>query len=293
MRVLCFGSANIDYVYPVPHFVSAGETLAAGPREVHPGGKGLNQAVALARAGAETAFAGRAGKDGLFLKKLLEDSSVTTVHFELLDGEPTGHAVIQRDPSGQNCILLYAGANGTVDPAFSDTVLSGYGRGDILLVQNEIPYVPHIIRKAKSAGMTVAVNPSPVSEEMRNWPWDCVDLIILNETEGAFFARYEKLTAADIPALRSRFPDTDIVLTLGAEGSVYGGSAGTFSVPAYPAEAVDTTGAGDTYTGYLIAELARGSSVRSAMDTASKAAAVAVSRPGAASSIPFLSEVKA
>ena len=291
MRVLCFGSANIDYVYPVPRFVTAGETLAAGPREVHPGGKGLNQAVALARAGAETAFAGRAGADGLFLKELLENSGVSTGHFELIPGQPTGHAVIQRDPSGQNCILLYAGANGTVDPDFADRVLSGYGRGDILLVQNEIPHVPHIIRRAKSSGMTVAVNPSPVSEEMRNWPWDCVDLIILNETEGAFFTRSEALTAADISALRSLFPDTDIVLTLGTEGSVYGGSAGIWSVPAYPAEAVDTTGAGDTYTGYLIAELARGNSFRSAMETASKAAAIAVSRPGAASSIPCLSEL--
>ena len=120
---------------------------------------------------------------------------------------------------------------------------------------------------------------------------NCVDLIILNETEGAFFTRTEVLTAADISRLRSCFPGSDVILTLGAEGSVYEGTFGTCSVPAYPAEAVDTTGAGDTYTGYLIAELARGVSIRAAMETASKAAALAVSRPGAASSIPRLCEL--
>ncbi len=291
MRVLCFGSANIDYVYPVPHFVIAGETLAAGIREMYPGGKGLNQAVALARAGAPAAFAGKAGEDGLFLKKLLSDSGADTDRFETVAGTPTGHAVIQRDPSGQNCILLYSGANGTVDPAFADRVLSDYGSGDMLLVQNEIPFVPYIIRKAKSSGMTVIVNPSPVTEDMKDWPWECVDLIILNETEGAFFTCTKALTAGSASLLRSCFPDTDIVLTLGAEGSVYTGAQGTCSVPAYPAEAVDTTGAGDTYTGYLIAELARGSTVRTAMETASRAASLAVSRPGAASSIPCLSEL--
>ena len=291
MRVLCFGSANIDYVYPVPHFVTAGETLAAGIREMHPGGKGLNQAVALARAGAPASFAGRVGEEGLFLKKLLSDSGADISRFETVGGQPTGHAVIQRDPSGQNCILLYSGANGMVDPAFADRVLSDYGSGDMLLVQNEIPFVPYIIRKAKSSGMTVIVNPSPVTEDMSDWPWNCVDLIILNETEGAFFTRTEVLTAADISRLRSCFPGSDVILTLGAEGSVYEGTFGTCSVPAYPAEAVDTTGAGDTYTGYLIAELARGVSIRAAMEMASKAAALAVSRPGAASSIPRLCEL--
>lgn len=111
MRALCFGSLNIDYVYQVPHFVAGGETLAAGSLSRFSGGKGLNQSVALARAGLEVRHAGAVGRDGLFLLEELRAAGVDTGHVEVLEDVSTGHAVIQRTPSGENCILLYGGAN--------------------------------------------------------------------------------------------------------------------------------------------------------------------------------------
>ena len=137
MKVLCFGSLNIDYVYHVPHFAGGGETLAAASLSRFSGGKGLNQSIALARAGLEVRHAGAVGRDGLFLLEELREAGVRTESVEVLEDARTGHAIIQRTPSGENCILLYGGANRRITREQIDRVLSDFGPGDALALQNE------------------------------------------------------------------------------------------------------------------------------------------------------------
>ena len=293
MRVLCFGSLNIDYVYAVPHFTGAGETLAATARHTFPGGKGLNQSVAMARAGLEVWHAGAVGKDGGFLTELLMQEGVRTECVTVLPEVPTGHAVIQTEPGGNNCILLYGGANRAVTEEMADEVLRHFGAGDLLVLQNEISALGHIIAAGKARGMTVVLNPSPMDDTIAALPLENVDLILLNEVEagqlsGQTVTAENAAEAAD--ELRRRFPTADIVLTLGAQGAVYAGSE-SFSIPAVPVDAVDTTAAGDTFTGYFLAGIAGGLTPRAAMERAAKAAAIACTRPGAAPSIPRAAEV--
>lgn len=293
MRVLCFGSLNIDYVYAVPHFTGAGETLAATARHTFPGGKGLNQSVAMARAGLEVWHAGAVGTDGGFLTELLAREGVRTDHIAVLPEVPTGHAVIQTEPGGNNCILLYGGANRAVTEEFADAVLSRFGQGDLLVLQNEISALSHIIAAGKARGMTVVLNPSPLDENIGKLPLESVDLFLLNEVEAGQLSG-QTVTAENAAAaaaeLRRHFPEADIVLTLGAQGAVYAGSE-CFRIPAVQVAAVDTTAAGDTFTGYFLAGIAEGLTPRAAMERAAKAAAIACTRPGAAPSVPYAAEV--
>ena len=147
MRVVNFGSLNIDYVYRVDHFVRPGETMSAQSLQVQCGGKGLNQSVALARAGVETWHAGLIGPEGHFLKETLDRAGVHTRFVEETAGS-TGHAIIQVDSTGQNSILLHDGANGRLTPEFVTAVLDQFSAGDTVLLQNETSCVEEIIRQA-------------------------------------------------------------------------------------------------------------------------------------------------
>ena len=138
MKALCFGSLNIDYTYQVDHFVARGETLLSGDLQVFSGGKGLNQSIALSRAGVETCHAGSVGEDGRFLLRQLQEAGVDTGCVTVRDDVRTGHAIIQNSPDGDNCILLYGGANQMLTEAYVDEVLSNFSAGDILLLQNEV-----------------------------------------------------------------------------------------------------------------------------------------------------------
>ncbi|MBR3271772.1 MAG: ribokinase, partial [Clostridia bacterium] len=160
MRVLVFGSLNIDRTYSVPHFVRAGETLTASRMELFRGGKGFNQTVALARAGVPVAMAGAVGSDGDFLTEPLSAEGVDISRIKRTDGA-SGHAIIQVNAEGNNSIIILAGANGTITYADADAALSGYGKGDWLVLQNEISSLDYIIRTAHEKGMTVVLNPSP------------------------------------------------------------------------------------------------------------------------------------
>jgi len=291
-KILNFGSLNIDYVYAVEHFARAGETVLSKNRRVFCGGKGLNQSIALARAGADVYHAGFVGcNDGDILIEELASSGVKTDLIEKRDC-PGGHAIIQVDASGQNCILIYGGANQTNSEEYIDSVLSRFDEGDIVVLQNEINMNAQIIRKAKQKGMTAVFNPSPADAQITELPLDMLDYIILNEVEAESLCGIKDAQAID--ALRAKFPKTAVLLTLGSKGSVYMDntqdtpiSQGIFDVPV-----VDTTAAGDTFTGYFLALTAAGSSADYAMRLASAAAAIAVSREGAAVSIPRLAEVK-
>lgn len=290
MKVLVFGSLNIDHVYQVPHFLRPGETMDSSAYSRNAGGKGLNQAIALARAGQDTAFAGAIGQDGLFLRDALTGAGVDTRHLQLLD-TPTGHAIIQVEAAGGNAILLFGGANRCITRDMAQQVLAHFTPGDCVLLQNEISCSRDILRLAKERGLRVALNPSPASPDLAQWPLNMVDWLILNEVEG------EDLTGcvdpqAMLDALAARLPHTAIVLTLGKDGAFYRDACQQLHQPAIPVQAVDTTAAGDTFTGYFLQAVLAGEDPAKALLIAAKAAAIAVIRHGAGASIPVRDEVR-
>lgn len=294
MKVLCFGSLNIDYTYKVDHFVKKGETLSSESLRVFSGGKGLNQAIALARAGADTCHAGAVGEDGLFLLRELQEAGVNTECVRVLENERTGNAIIQNDREGDNCIILYGGANQAISREQADEVLDRFHSGDFLVLQNEINELAYIMEQAHKKGMKIVLNPSPMNEKILTLPLVYVDYFMLNEVEAAQILGREIEESVDgeelARELLKRFPGTAVVLTLGGSGSVYLDGQEIVHQAAYRVKAVDTTAAGDTFTGFFVGGMLRGFSAREAMDIASRAAAIAVSRPGAAPSIPLWEE---
>ena len=289
MKILNIGSINLDHVYRVDHFIRPGETQPCKTFQVFPGGKGLNQSIALAKAGANVFHAGKVGRDGAWLVDLMKEAGVHTEYTQVVDRE-TGTAVIQVDDSGQNGILLNDGANKTFDRDFVTQVLSGFREGDILLLQNEINLIPEMIAMAWEKGMKIAINPSPANDTIKACDLNKVTWLLLNEIEGEWLTG-ETQPEAIAQQLIKDFPNLKVVLTLGDKGSLYRSADTALSIPALKVKAVDTTGAGDTFTGYFLMSAAAGREPGEAMETATKAAAISVSRPGAAVSIPVYSEV--
>lgn len=293
MKALCFGSLNIDFTYRVDHFVARGETLLSENLQVFSGGKGLNQSVALSRAGLATYHAGAVGEDGRFLLQQLREAGVDTACVDVRGDVRTGHAIIQNSPDGDNCILLYGGANQAITRAQIDAVLAQFDAGDLLVLQNEINELAYLMEQAHGRGLRIALNPSPMNEGIAALPLQKVDWLLLNEVEAAqILGTCVTDGAAAACALREKLPHTAIVLTMGKNGSYYDDGAQQVYQSAFPVRAVDTTAAGDTYTGYFLAGVAEGLAVQAAMALAAKAAAISVTRPGAAPSIPKREEVE-
>ena len=296
MKVLNFGSLNIDHVYRVEHFARPGETISANQYSRFRGGKGLNQSVALIRAGAKTEHAGRIGRDGLFLKEYLESAGVGCGKIEVSPDEPSGHAVIQVDRSGENCIIIHGGTNRNIPDALIRRAFDDMGKGDFLLLQNEIAPLGPVIRAAAEKGMRIFFNPAPMDAEAASLPLDRMETLIVNETEGAALAGLPAETAPEriLDELVRKYPGQDLLMTLGSAGALWreSGSGDLLSVPACrAAKVVDTTAAGDTFIGYFLASLSAGMTPEASLKRASAAAAICVSRPGAADSIPYASEV--
>lgn len=292
MKVLNIGSLNIDKTYSVKQFVQPKETIKALKYEEFCGGKGLNQSVALAKAGASVYHAGAIGKDGDILADMLVKAGVNTDYIQKLD-IASGHAVIQVDENGQNNIIISGGSNVKISEAFICKVLDNFDEGDIVLFQNEISNVGYAIDEAKKRGMSVALNPSPISEELFTYPLDKVDYFILNEIEGSVLAGtnsddYEFI----IDKLKEKYPNASFVLTLGDKGAYFFNKDIKVFQDIYKVNTVDTTGAGDTFCGYFLGGLALGLSIEECMNNASAASAIAVSRMGAAPSIPNMDEVE-
>ncbi len=285
MSILNFGSLNIDLVYQVEHIARPGETIASSSHQVFAGGKGANQSAALARAGASVFHAGQVGPDGQWLVDKLAGLGVDVQHIRVGD-VPTGHAIIQVDRHGQNSIVLFAGANAQIDRGAIDAALSCFNQGDILLLQNEINDVSYIIAAASERDLTICLNPAPFDPEVRAYPLELVDLLIVNETEATGLVGASELAA--LAALCSR---AQIALTLGAAGVQYRSPTEEFHLPAPQVEAVDTTGAGDTFIGYFLQGLTASMTARDAIARAVKAAALCVTQPGAMDSIPAANEV--
>nr|WP_319488839.1 ribokinase [uncultured Caproiciproducens sp.] len=290
MKILNFGSLNIDNVYSVDHFVRPGETLSSDGMSVFCGGKGLNQSLALARAGAEVYHAGMAGQDGGMLLDVMEKSGVRTQYVKKTDGV-TGHAIIQVNRSGQNCILLFGGANQQVTGEFAEEVLSHFDKGDWLLLQNEISSGGSIMETASKKGMIIVLNPSPMDAKILKLPLELVDYFILNEVEAAELCGCDQ-TEKMADELQKKFPRAKIVLTLGSKGAVYQDAAVRAAHGIYNVPVVDTTAAGDTFTGFFIEEISNHSTPEKALELASKASSLAVSKKGAEPSIPTMEEVK-
>lgn len=290
MRVLNFGSLNIDYVYQVKHFVQKGETISSEDLNVSSGGKGLNQSIALCKAGAEVFHAGAVGIDGIFLKELLDDAGVQTQFIETMEKVRTGNAIIQRDRNGENCIILYGGANQAITRNMVDHVLKSFSTDDWLILQNEISEIPYIVDQAHQKGMKIILNPAPMNENIFKINLDYVDCIILNEVEAHDITGCKTLEET-YDGLRSKFAGKEIILTLGDKGSVYISAKQLIKQSAYKVQTVDTTAAGDTFVGYYLAGVCQGLEVAEALKLASKASAITVSRKGAALSIPCKEEV--
>ena len=293
MKVLSFGSLNVDYVYKLPHVVVKGETLSSRELNVYPGGKGLNQAIALGKAGAEVYHAGAIGEDGKFLIDCLEAAGVDTKFTKVLSEIKSGHAIIQNTDDGDNCIVLYGGANQSITKEQVDETLAFFEAGDYIILQNEINELKYIIEQAHSKGMKIVLNPSPMNEIINQLPLDFVDYFLLNEIEaGQVLGKTIENPDEIIAELAATFPNAKVVLTLGSDGSVFYDGTQTIRQGIYKVKAVDTTAAGDTFTGFFIAGVASGREVKESMDMAARASAIAVSRPGAGVSIPTLNEVE-
>ena len=293
MKILSLGSLNIDLVYSVSHINLEGETISAKERETKQGGKGLNQSVALARAGAEVFMAGCVGADGRDLVETLRQAGAD-VGFIREVSDSSGHAIIQLADSGANSIIIYGGANLRITPEMIDETLTHFAPGDYILLQNEISNVGYAIRAAKDRGMKVAFNPSPISEELLSYPLELVDLFILNELEGQTLSGVESEEGSEVmAALIQKFPQAAIVLTLGEKGAMYHGNGQDLTCPAHKVSVVDTTGAGDTFCGYFLACTMKGMAPLAALKTATQASALAIGKKGAAVSIPTLAQVEA
>jgi ribokinase len=290
-RILNIGSLNIDRVYRVEAFTAPGQTQAAAAFSEGVGGKGLNQSVALGRAGADVRHLGCTGREGGFLVDCLREAGVGVEHVRVLDDEPSGHAVIEVDASGENRIIIVAGANHQLTKDAVRTALAAV-RPDWVLLQNETNRVAETIRQAADAGARVCFNAAPAPDERlaAALPLDRLSLLVVNQQEMAMLSG-EPEPGPGLAALRHRFPDLEIVLTLGREGARLDGPDGSAQVPAFRVDAVDTTGAGDTFTGYYLQARATGAGPEASLRRATVAAALSVGRAGAAASIPLLSEV--
>ena len=289
MKVLNIGSLNLDFVYQVDHMVQPGETEASEGMNVFLGGKGINQSMALAKAGVEVYHGGMIGEDGQVFLDACKEYGVNAKHIRTVEGK-TGHAIIQVDKNAQNCILLYGGANQKLTESYVDEVLADFESGDILLLQNEVNQLPYIVDRAYEKGMQVALNPSPFNDKLKEVDMKKISIFLLNEVEGG---QITGMTDPDdvLAKMREMFPQAKIVLTLGQDGALYAEGDVMHRQPIFKVQAVDTTAAGDTFTGYFLAGLIEGMEIPEILKMSAKASSIAVTREGAVQSIPMKQEV--
>lgn len=289
MKVFNYGSINIDHIYRIPRFVQPGETLASKHYQMMLGGKGANQSIALARAGASIQHIGRISTfDDWIFQKLQEDG--IGVYCIARVEEPTGHAIIQVNDTGENSIMLFGGANQSFTIKGVAECLSNAEQGDWLLLQHECNLTPEVMKLAKDHNMTVVYNPAPMPDDISIVPLECVDYLVMNEVEALQFAANDSLSK-DRPEelveyLHQKYPHLKIILTLGSKGVIYKDAETMIFQAAEKVSAVDTTAAGDTFIGYFVQQCLENQSVETALSVACKAAAVTVQTLGASESIP-------
>ena len=284
MTIYNLGSINLDYVYRLDHLVQPGETLAALDMQVGLGGKGANQSLALARAGADIVHIGAMGVSDKHWLTVLEQDGVDCQHVALLDG-PSGHAIVMVDEqTAENQIILMEAGNHAISPDQIEAALKTAKAGDWALAQNETILVPAFFQMAKERGLSIAYSAAPFVAEQALALLPLTDLLVVNEGEAQALCDAAG-QSADALGLNH------LVITKGSAGAEYIGLDGQFSLPAPKVEAVDTTGAGDTFFGYLLAGISAGMTMHQAVARAIEASAVQVTRPGAAAAIPYQSEL--
>jgi len=285
MTIWNLGSVNADMVYRLPHLPAAGETLAATAFQRGLGGKGANMSVAAVRAGSRVEHIGAVGADGAWMRERLAGYGVGVDLLDEVD-ETSGHAVIALDAAGENQIILYPGANLLIEEARLAAGLAAGKTGDIAVCQNETSAQVAFAHAARMAGMRVAYAAAPFTVDAVRDILPEIDLLLLNavEAEQLETAMGMPLTGLDV---------RDIVVTLGAEGcrwiDTISGDSRHFPTP--EVKVVDTTGAGDTFTGYLLAALDQGMEMDAALHLALRAGAVMVTRLGTADVIPTQAEI--
>lgn len=291
MTVFNIGSINIDHLYEVDHFVRPGETMSSTSYQQVLGGKGANQSVALAKAQADVKHVGALCRSDQHIFQQLKDYGVNTDNIDQVE-VASGHAIIQLTPTAENSIILHAGANHCLTEDKIKSVLSAAKEGDWVLLQNETNLVAETLEWAQQVGAKVAFNPAPMDADLTRKVLSYIDLLIVNEVEAMDLAETDSIDEAT-KILPKQYPDLAVMMTLGKDGVRYFSKQKDLQVDAFNVEAKDTTAAGDTFIGFCLAELERGSSYETAMRTACAASAIAVTRLGAAPSIPSLDEVKA
>lgn len=289
-KFLVMGSLNYDYIYALDHIVSEGETEAAEDVEAVCGGKGLNQAIALAKAGAVVYQGGMLGEDGAMLRETLQQNEVNTEFLKNVQGR-NGHAFIQVDSTGKNAIVLFGGSNRKLTNEQIQETLQSFSNEDYLVLQNEINDVEKVINAGYQRGMKIVLNPSPYEEKIRSWPLSKINIFFVNEIEGRQLTG-EKEPERIVNRMNEAFPHAEVILTLGTKGACYSHGKARLFQPAFRIKTVDTTAAGDTFTGFFLAAKARGENPAKCMEIAAKAAAIAATGKGAAPSIPLWEEVQ-
>lgn len=291
MRIICFGSINMDLVYEVPHIAVGGETILSTSRNVFWGGKGLNQAVAVAKSSDQVYMAGIVNRNEEHVLQYMEKNDIHTDYIRFSD-TPTGHAVIYVDRTGQNSITVFGGSNQEFTEEYIRATLKNFEAGDIVLLQNETNGLSWIIEQAYAKGIHVALNPSPFNETILKLPLEKVRYFLYNEIEAEQIAG-QSLCDGMIDILAEKYPQAVHVLTLGKKGVICKSNGKTYRHGIYDVPVVDTTAAGDTFTGFFLSSLSKDEDVAKALEVASKASSIAVSRNGATASIPNEQEVAA
>ncbi|GMG81159.1 ribokinase [Paralimibaculum aggregatum] len=285
MAIHVLGSVNIDHSYRVPHAPGPGETLADGGYVRGLGGKGCNQALAAAAAGAAVRLVGAVGAEGGWCREALAAGGVDVSGLATV-AAATGHAIILVEPSGENRIVIHGGANRAITGAMVAGGIAAARPGDWWLAQNETSRVAESLAAARAAGLRTAYAAAPFDPAAAAEALPHTDLLALNAVEAAALAAHLGTDPAALPA-------AELLVTRGREGAELRGPAGTLSVPALPVEPVDTTGAGDCFLGYFLAGRDRGLDDGAALARAAAAAALSVTRPGAAAAIPTAAETDA
>ena len=290
-RILNFGALNIDHVYQVDHISRPGETMVGGDYARFAGGKGANQSVAIARAGASVVHVGKVGREGQWMVRNMQSDGVDVSHIVISD-RPGGHAIIQVDRNGENSIVVYGGTNREISEAEIRGAFEHALDSDLVLVQNEINNIPLIMEEASRRSLQVYFNAAPMLPEVKSYPMQFVHTFFINETEG------EALTGTSeekriIGEMLRLYPQAHVTLTLGTRGVIYSDSERLVRRDVErKVKAVDTTGAGDTFVGYYMAAIAGGEDVDEALQAAGVAAAYCVTKPGANNSIPSASDLQ-
>lgn len=292
MSVFVIGSLNIDTIYDVQHFVKPGETLSCSSVEQFPGGKGLNQAIAAARAGSQVRMAGCIGQDGLFLKETLEAEGIDTSMIRIDPDLPSGRAVVQRNPEGENCILLSRGSNHAITEEMIEEWLENAKPNDYLLLQNEISSLDKLLSLAKKKKLNVLFNPAPMSDNIKKMKFGFLDCLIVNENEARDLLEEDRDHSEFILPLLYDILGCPVLMTRGGQGADYFSDSQRWFIPVFPADVKDTTGAGDTFTGVFAACRDQGMNVMDALTRAAAAASICTEKSGAAQASPFMDEVE-